>query len=127
MRRLHSLTPGAYSRLGAAIRHGAAVLESHGGTSRRLLIVLSDGLAYDHGYNKDYGAADARRALTEARNRGTGGLCLTFDGNADEDSLERVFGTAAHATVSNHTQLAHAVGALVHSALRSADVRRRVA
>jgi nitric oxide reductase NorD protein len=127
MRRLHSLTPGAYSRLGAAIRHGAAVLESHGGTSRRLLIVLSDGLAYDHGYDKNYGAADARRALTEARNRGIGGLCLTFGANADEDSLERVFGTAAHATVSNPMQLAHAVGALVHSALRSADVHRRVA
>ncbi|MDG4664361.1 VWA domain-containing protein [Mycobacterium sp. 236(2023)] len=126
LRRLHSLTPGAYSRLGAAVRHGAAVLESQGGTSRRLLIVLSDGLAYDHGYDKDYGAADARRALTEARHRGIGALCLTFGVHADEDSLERVFGTAAHATVSNQAHLAHAVSALVHSALRSADVRRRV-
>ncbi|WNG81006.1 VWA domain-containing protein [Mycobacterium sp. ITM-2016-00316] len=126
MRRLQRLTPSAYSRLGAAIRHGAAVLESQGGTSRRLLIVLSDGLAYDHGYDKGCGAADARRALAEARNRGTGGLCLTFGANADEDSLERVFGTAAHATVFHQTQLAHTVGALVYLALRSADVRRRV-
>lgn len=126
MRRLHRLTPGAFSRLGAAIRHGAAVLESQGGTSRRLLIVLSDGLAYDHGYDKAYGAADARRALTEARNRGIGALCLTFGVHADEDSLERVFGTTAHATVFNQDHLAHAVSALVHSALRSADVRRRV-
>ncbi|MDR3664895.1 MAG: VWA domain-containing protein, partial [Mycobacterium sp.] len=39
MRRLHSLRPGAYSRLGAAIRHGANVLERRGGTSRRLLVV----------------------------------------------------------------------------------------
>ena len=45
MRRLAGLVPGAYSRLGAAIRHGAAVLEARGGTSRRLLVVLSDGLA----------------------------------------------------------------------------------
>jgi hypothetical protein len=125
MRRLHNLTPGAYSRLGAAIRHGSAVLESQGGTSRRLLIVLSDGLAYDHGYDKDYGAADARRALSEARNRGIGGLCLTFGANADEDSLERVFGTAAHATVFNQAHLSPIVSALVHSALRSADVRRQ--
>jgi nitric oxide reductase NorD protein len=50
IRRLNSLEPGAYSRLGAAIRHGAAVLDARGGTSRRLLVVLSDGLAYDHGY-----------------------------------------------------------------------------
>src|SRR5579884_66895 len=47
MRRLAGLTPGAYSRLGAAIRHGIAVLERRGGTPRRLLVVVSDGLAYD--------------------------------------------------------------------------------
>ena len=52
IRRLNSLEPGAYSRLGAAIRHGSAVLEARGGTSRRLLVVLSDGLAYDHGYER---------------------------------------------------------------------------
>jgi nitric oxide reductase NorD protein len=33
IRRLNSLEPGAYSRLGAAIRHGSAVLEAQGGTS----------------------------------------------------------------------------------------------
>ncbi|WP_232375423.1 nitric oxide reductase activation protein NorD [Mycolicibacterium baixiangningiae] len=127
MRRLHSLTPGAYSRLGAAIRHGASILETQGGTSRRLLVVLSDGLAYDHGYDKDYGAADARRALAEARRRGTGGLCLTFGTNTDAESLRRVFGSTAHATVANQEQLAHAIGTLVRSALQSADVRRRIA
>lgn len=126
-RRLHSLTPGAYSRLGAAIRHGASVLETQGGTSRRLLIVLSDGLAYDHGYDKDYGAADARRALAEARRRGTGGLCLTFSSNTDAESLRRVFGSAAHATVSTQAQLAYAIGTLVRSALQAADVHRHIA
>jgi hypothetical protein len=83
MRRLNSLEPGAYSRLGAAIRHGSAVLEARGGTSRRLLVVLSDGLAYDHGYEGAYGAADARRALTEARHRGTGCVCLTIGAGTD--------------------------------------------
>ena len=57
MQRLGGLVPGAYSRLGAAIRHGAAVLSDRGGTSRRLLVVLSDGLAYDHGYEPAYGVA----------------------------------------------------------------------
>src|SRR5262249_56980136 len=37
MRRLHGLVPGAYSRLGAAIRYGAAVLQHRGGPSRRSL------------------------------------------------------------------------------------------
>lgn len=124
LQRLHSLTPGAYSRLGAAIRHGAAMLETRGGTTRRLLIVLSDGLAYDHGYDKEHGAADSRRALAEARRGGTGALCLTFGTTANAASLQRVFGSAAHATVTDHNQLTDAVSALARTALRSADVRK---
>jgi nitric oxide reductase NorD protein len=126
IRRLNSLEPGAYSRLGAAIRHGSAVLEARGGTSRRLLVVLSDGLAYDHGYERAYGAADARRALIEARRRGTGCVCLTVGANTDVASLRRVFGSAAHATIGRPEQLAGVVGPLFRSAIRSAEVRRRV-
>ncbi|MCV7411638.1 nitric oxide reductase activation protein [Mycobacterium florentinum] len=126
IRRLNSLEPGAYSRLGAAIRHGSAVLEVHGGTSRRLLVVLSDGLAYDHGYERAYGAADARRALTEARRRGTGCVCLTIGAGTDVASLRRVFGSTAHATIARPDQLAGVIGPLFRSALRSAEVRRRV-
>jgi hypothetical protein len=126
MRRLNSLEPGAYSRLGAAIRHGSAVLEARGGTSRRLLVVLSDGLAYDHGYERAYGAADARRALTEARRRGTGCVCLTIGAGTDVRSLRRVFGSTAHATIARPDQLAGVIGPLFRSALRSAEVRRKV-
>ncbi|WP_082968158.1 nitric oxide reductase activation protein NorD [Mycobacterium scrofulaceum] len=125
MRRLNSLEPGAYSRLGAAIRHGSAVLEARGGTSRRLLVVLSDGLAYDHGYERAYGAADARRALAEARRRGTGCVCLTIGAGTDVLSLRRVFGNAAHATIARPDQLAGVIGPLFRSALRSAEVRHR--
>lgn len=125
IRRLNSLEPGAYSRLGAAIRHGSTVLEARGGTSRRLLVVLSDGLAYDHGYERAYGAADARRALTEARRRGTGCVCLTIGAGTDVRSLRRVFGSAAHATVARPDRLAGVIGPLFRSALRSAEVRRR--
>ncbi len=124
--RLNSLEPGAYSRLGAAIRHGSAVLEARGGTSRRLLVVVSDGLAYDHGYERDYGAADARRALTEARRRGTGCVCLTVGAGTDIGSLKKVFGSTAHATIARPDQLAGIVGPLFRSAIRSAEVRRRV-
>jgi nitric oxide reductase activation protein len=127
MKRLNSLEPGAYSRLGAAIRHGSAVVEARGGTSRRLLVVLSDGLAYDHGYERAYGAADARRALTEARLRGTGCVCLTIGAGTDVQSLRRVFGSTAHATIARPDQLAGVIGPLFRSALRSAEVRRRTA
>ena len=126
MRRLCALVPGAYSRLGAAIRHGAAVLEQRGGTPRRLLVVLSDGLAYDHGYEPAYGAADARRALAEARGRGTGCLCLSIGASTDPATLRRVFGSAAHATLPRAEQLGRVIGPLFRSALRAAEVRPRV-
>ena len=122
---LHSLKRGLLT-VGAAIR----TAHPCGNTRRniaRLLVVLSDGLAYDHGYDRDYGAADARRALAEARYTGTGALCLTFGSTADAASLRRVFGSASHASVSTQSQMAHAVGVLAHAALRSADMRRRVA
>ncbi|WP_286135051.1 VWA domain-containing protein [Mycobacterium sp. UM_Kg1] len=127
MRRLAGLKPGAYSRLGAAIRHGSAVLESSGGTPRRLLVVLSDGLAYDHGYERRYGAADAHRALVEARRSGTGCLCLTVGAATDVEELRRVFGSAAHATVPRLDQLHRVIGPLFRAALSAADLRRRVA
>jgi nitric oxide reductase NorD protein len=126
IRTLNSLEPGAYSRLGAAIRHGSAIVEARGGTSRRLVVVLSDGLAYDHGYERAYGAADARRALTEARRRGTGCVCLTIGAGTDVQSLRRVFGGAAHATIGHPDQLAGVIGPLFRSALRSAEVSRKV-
>jgi nitric oxide reductase NorD protein len=126
LQRLGGLEPGAYSRLGAAIRHGTAVLQDHGGTPRQLLVVLSDGLAYDHGYEPAYGAADARRALGEARNQGVGCLCLSGGASTDADALKRVFGSSAHATLSAPEQLSQVIGPLFRSAIRSADVRRRL-
>ena len=126
LRRLNSLEPGGYSRLGAAIRHGTAALQARGGTARRLLVVLSDGLAYDHGYERDYGAADARRALSEARRGGTGCVCLTIGAGTDAAELRAVFGSAAHATVGRPDQLVGVIGPLFRSAVRNAEVRRRV-
>ena len=126
MQRLQAITPGAFSRLGAAIRHGTAVVEKHAGTPRRLLVVISDGLAYDHGYERDYGAADARRALAEARRRGTGCLCLTIGASTDVAALRHVFGSTAHATIARPEDLKGVVGPLFRSALRSAEARRRL-
>jgi nitric oxide reductase activation protein len=127
LQRLGSLEPGAYSRLGAAIRHGTASLRDHGGTPRQLLVVLSDGLAYDHGYEPVYGAADARRALGEARRQGVGCLCLSVGAATDGETLRRVFGSSAHAALLAPEQLSQVLGPLFRSAIRSADVRRRVA
>ncbi len=125
LRRLGGIVPRAYTRLGAAIRHGSAVLEADGGTSRRVLVVLSDGFAYDHGYEGAYGEADARRALAEARRRGTACVCLSIAASTDPEALRRVFGTSAHARIPREEQLPGVVGPLFRSALRSVDLRRR--
>ena len=124
-RRLGSIVPRAYTRLGAAIRHGAAVLEGDGGTSRRVLVILTDGFAYDHGYEGVYGEADARRALAEARRRGTACLCLSIAASTDPEALRRVFGTSAHALIAREDQLPGVVAPLFRSALHSVDLRRR--
>jgi hypothetical protein len=84
----------------------------------RLLVVLSDGLAFDHGYEPVYGAADARRALAEARRRGTGCLCLSIGASTNAYTLRRVFGSAAHATIPRTEQLSHVIGPPVGSPLR---------
>jgi nitric oxide reductase activation protein len=127
LRRLGGLTPAGYTRLGAAIRHGASVLDEEGGVARRLLVVLSDGVAYDHGYERDYGEADARRALAESRRRGIGAVCLSIGAGTDAAALRRVFGAATHAAIPRPDQLNDVVGPLFRSALRAAETRRRAA
>jgi hypothetical protein len=126
MRRLGALQPGGYTRLGAAIRHGTMVVDTEGGTARRMLVVVSDGFAYDHGYEAGYGEADARRALAEARRQGVACLCLSIGADTDVQSLRRVFGTAAHAVVPRADQLPQMVGPLFRASLRLADAQRRM-
>ena len=125
LRRLSASDPGAYTRLGAAIRHGTSLLARESGVSRRLLVVLSDGFAYDHGYEGRYGEADARRALSEARRLGTGCVCLSIGASTDVTKLSRVFGTAAHASVSRFEDLPRVIAPLFRFALRSAEAQQR--
>ena len=123
--RLGSLRPGAYTRLGAAIRHGTTIVDERSGTPRRLLVVVSDGFAYDHGYEGRYGEADARRALLEARRRGVGCLCISVGTDIDPAALRRVFGAAAHASLPSAPALRRVAGPLFRAALRSAEAQRR--
>ena len=123
--RLGGLRPGGFTRLGAAIRHGASTLEREGGTGRRLLVVLSDGFAYDHGYEGSYGEADTRRALSEARHRGIGCLCLSIASTTDAGALRRVFGTAAYAAFGSTDLMADGIAPLFRAALGTAEIQRR--
>jgi hypothetical protein len=53
-------------------------------------------------------------------------VCLTVGAGTDVASLQKVFGSAAHATIARPELLTGVVGPLFRSALRAAEVRRRV-
>lgn len=121
---LSALRPAGYTRLGAAIRHSGEILKREAGAPRRLLIVLSDGIPYDTGYEHDYAEADARRALAELRADGAACLCLSIGASTSTEALERVFGTAAHARAGRLGQLSGQMDMLMLDALRDLDRAR---
>jgi hypothetical protein len=125
--RLGGLTPTAFTRMGAAIRHATSLIEARAGASRRLLVVLSDGLAYDDGYERGYGDADTRHALAETRENGIGCLCISLGGGTDAGALRRVFGSSAHASAPALEDLRDDIGLLFRRAILSAESRRRLA
>jgi nitric oxide reductase activation protein len=123
--RLGCCEPGAFTRLGAAVRHATAVVERQAGTTRRLLLVLSDGFAYDDGYEGAPAEADASRAMEEARGRGIGCVCLNLGQPDDAAALRRVFGSASYAGSSSFEEVVPNLALLLRSALRAAQARPR--
>jgi nitric oxide reductase activation protein len=125
--RLGSMSPEAFTRLGAAIRHSGHVLQHESGTGSKLLVVVSDGFTHDHGYEGVYGQADAARSIEEVRSQGVGCLCLALGGTGDRERLDRVFGPAAHAVADDLSELRTDIRMLFERALDGADTRRRFA
>ncbi|HYH51231.1 MAG TPA: VWA domain-containing protein [Acidimicrobiia bacterium] len=119
---LNQLEPAGYTRLGAAIRHSGELLKTEAGTPNRLLLVLSDGFPYDDGYESRYAEADAHRALVELRSDGVACLCLSIGGSTPADALDRVFGSASHASAATLAELSPHMDELFLSALRELAV-----
>jgi len=92
--RFAQLEPVGYTRTGAAIRHGERALRSGMRLPNRLLILITDGIAYDQDYEAHYAEADARKALEEARSSGTACVCLCIGGSVEAEKLRAVFGAA---------------------------------
>lgn len=115
--RLDRLQPSGYTRLGAAVRHAGEILKREAGTPRRLLLVLSDGFPYDHGYEGRYAESDASRALEEIRADGVAALCLAIGAVGDADALRRVFGSASFATAATLSDLSPRMDELFLAAL----------
>ena len=92
--------------------------KTEAGTPNRLLVVLSDGLPYDDGYEGRYAEADAHKALEELRMDGVACLCLSIGATTTTDALERVFGSASHASAATLAELSPRMDELFLSSLR---------
>lgn len=116
--RLNQLEPSGYTRLGAGIRGAGEILKTEAGTPNRLLVVLSDGFPYDDGYEGRYAEADAYKALEELRTDGVACLCLSIGAASTIEVLERVFGSAGHASAATLAELSPRMDELFLSSLR---------
>ncbi|MDD5250700.1 MAG: nitric oxide reductase [Rhodocyclaceae bacterium] len=77
--RIAALKPGYYTRMGAAIRHAASLLQKQP-AALRLLLILSDGKPNDMDYYEGrYGIEDTRMSVIEARKAGIKPFCVTID------------------------------------------------
>jgi nitric oxide reductase activation protein len=123
--RLGRLQPAGFTRLGAAVRHGAALLAADAGTRHKLLVTVSDAFPHDEGYVGPYAQADARRAITEARARGIGCLGLTVGADVRSGDPTEVFGTASMARADDVAGLRSELGRLISTAMATAELRRR--
>ncbi|MDB4985123.1 MAG: hypothetical protein JWN04_301 [Myxococcaceae bacterium] len=119
--RLDALAPGGLSRLGAAVRHAAHLLGQETQHSHRLLLLLSDGFAYDDGYERAYAEADTAHALAEAKKRGIACVCLNVGSDQDDAPLERLYGSSAYLRCPDLTRAVPALGRLIRSAMVSAQ------
>lgn len=124
-RRLASLSPGGFTRLGAAIRHGIHILLTRAGTSKLLLVVIGDGRPYENGYEDHHAEHDSRMALQESVAKGVGCVCLNVGPSANTDVLERVWGEFSHRHLEDASSLARHVRPLFSEAVRAAGASKR--
>ncbi|MDI3341758.1 MAG: hypothetical protein QJR03_14630 [Sphaerobacter sp.] len=113
--RIAGLAPGAYTRIGPAVRYTTRALLQQPARVR-LLLLISDGRPNDFdGYGGRYGIEDTRRALIEARQQGVATFALTIDAEA-RDYMPYMFGRSHYVVVEDTPALA----------VRLADVYRRL-
>lgn len=102
--KISSLSPGYYTRMGAAIRHATNELEKES-TETKLLLLLSDGKPNDIDlYEGRYGIEDTKHAVHEAFTKGIRVFCVTID-DEDNNYLPYIFGSANFVKVKRATEL----------------------
>jgi nitric oxide reductase NorD protein len=109
--RIAALRPGAYTRIGAALRHVAGRMIDRPET-HRLILLLTDGKPndMDH-YEGRYGVEDTRKAVGEARRSGIRVFAITIDRKA-RDYVPYLFGRGAYGIISHVARLPSALPVL---------------
>jgi nitric oxide reductase NorD protein len=102
--RIMAIKPGFYTRMGAAIRYATRLLAEQQ-TSRRLLLILTDGKPNDlDQYEGRYGIEDTRMAVLDAKRSGLTPFCVTIDRQAG-DYLPHLFGPGGFVVVRKASEL----------------------
>lgn len=102
--RIQVIKPGYYTRMGAAIRYAARLLDKET-SQRRLLLLLSDGKPNDlDKYEGRYGVEDTRHAIHELRQKGIQPFCVTIDEKAN-DYLPYLFGSSGYVMIHKPQEL----------------------
>jgi len=102
--RIQAISPGYYTRMGAAIRQATRLL-GQCRQRRRLLLLVTDGKPNDLDlYEGRYGVEDTRAAVLEARREGLLPFCITIDREAG-DYLPYMFGANGYTLIHQPQQL----------------------
>ena len=102
--RIDSMQPHYYTRLGAAIRESAKILDKQQ-SSTKLLLIISDGKPNDEDrYDGRYGIEDTKKAIEELKKKGIISFCITVDIDA-KDYLSYLFGRNGYAVVRDGQKL----------------------
>lgn len=122
--RIAALTPSGLTRMGAAIRHASALLGVDRYHTHRLMVMLTDGFAYDDGYEGAYARGDTARALAEAAVQGIACVCVNIGTDQDDATLRQLYGDAAYLRSADTAGLVPALKNLMTQALYRASLAR---
>ncbi len=102
--RINIIKSGYYTRLGAAIRESASILEKQP-NENRLLLIISDGKPNDvDRYDGRYGIEDTKKAIDEVKKKGITPFCITID-TESKGYLSYIFGKNSYAVVRDSKRL----------------------
>ncbi|VAW49764.1 Nitric oxide reductase activation protein NorD [hydrothermal vent metagenome] len=102
--RIDHIKPGYYTRLGAAIRESAKILDKQK-TANKLLLIISDGKPNDvDRYDGRYGIEDTKKAIEEVKKMGITPFCVTIDLEA-KDYLSYLFGRNGYVVIRDSKKL----------------------